>query len=114
MKTKDGRDVEVRDKRGVVLKEGDLIAVGMRVSNYGTIRIGTILEYLERPQQYGGTNCYIKVDWRVMDKIWDPKKPTNLTVITETNVNEHNRKRGTWWQAHEFIKVTLPDEETQM
>jgi hypothetical protein len=112
MKTKDGRDVEVRDKRGVVLTEGDLIAVGMRNGNYGTIRIGTVIEYLERPQHYGGTNCYIKVDWQVMDKTWDPKKPTNLSVTTETNVPNYRRERDAWWQGHEFIKVQLPDADT--
>lgn len=102
-----GKSVVVRDKRGVELAPGDLIAMGIRDGNSGAIRVGKILEYLEYPQSIGRSNCYLKVEWLRLDT-WTPEKATRIFVTTETNVSANNRGRD-YWLGHEFVKVMLPD-----
>jgi hypothetical protein len=102
-----GKHVTVRDKRGIELQAGDIIAMGIRAGNSGSIRIGKILEYLEYPQQFGKPNCYLKVEWLKLDSIWTPDRATRIHVTTDNNVVDRNRYTD-YWREHEFVKVVLP------
>ena len=105
-----GKDVVVRDKRGIELRAGDVIAMGMRAGNSGSIRIGRILEYLEYSQDFGKPNCYLKINWLKMDDPWTPGSATRIHVTTESNVHI-SRQAQQYWRGHEFVKVELPSED---
>lgn len=102
-----GKQITIRDKRGIEVFPDDVIAMGFRDGSSGSIRIGTILEYLEYDQEHGKPNCYLKVQWEKLD-VYVPDKATRIYVTTESNILD--RQRGTdYWRMHEFVKVLLPN-----
>lgn len=100
-----GNDIEVRDHRGLLIEQGDIITASFGSSSNVNIRLGKVLEYIERQQQYSAPNCYLEVEW-LYGTSWLPDgKSTKIKVYTYHSGNTRNVKNP--WHYNKFFKVGL-------